>query len=91
MLVQGPQGPWEPQVESILDDFYPHHGNTRAVKVRPECQISRDGSVHQGSSRLCYAGHPVQVGRHSHVLTFTQCNVKVQIKVVYELQAMLKW
>jgi hypothetical protein len=90
MLVQGPQGPWEPQVRGILDDFYPHHGNTRAVQVSPDCQISRDGSVHQGSPRLCHTGCPVRVARHSHVLIFTQFSIKVQNKLFYELQAMLK-
>jgi hypothetical protein len=32
MLVQGPQGLWEPQVKGILDDFYPHHGNTSSIR-----------------------------------------------------------
>jgi hypothetical protein len=81
MLVQGPQGLWEPQVKGILDDFYPHHGNTSIFQVNSGCKVSRRVNVRTWSSRTGHTEYHVQVTRHSYVLIFSPSDIKVHIQL----------
>jgi hypothetical protein len=82
MLVQGPQGPWEPQVRGILDDFYPHHGNTSAFQVSPDCQVTRHANDHPGSSSTGHTERHVQVAGHSHVLIDIRDDKRLYFKLI---------